>query len=131
MSSGLTQSRRIICVSYSGDSPKNTPMTFARYWNRPGIDRTFPNTRIGPYKNSETEIELTARGFRLATSVGGTLTGRGGDIIIIDDPLKPDDALSETKAIRRQSVVHEHAAVAPRRQADRGDRGRHAARAHG
>ena len=33
----------------------------------------------------------------MATSVGGTLTGRGGDIIIIDDPLKPDDALSETK----------------------------------
>ena len=57
----------------------------------------FPNTRIGQYKNSETEIELTARGFRLATSVGGTLTGRGGDIIVIDDPLKPDDALSETR----------------------------------
>jgi predicted phage terminase large subunit-like protein len=38
-----------------------------------------------------------ARGFRLATSVGGTLTGRGGDLIIIDDPLKPDDAYSETK----------------------------------
>ena len=63
----------------------------------PWYRRTFPNARIGPYKNSETEIELTARGFRLATSVGGTLTGRGGDIIIIDDPLKPDDALSETK----------------------------------
>ena len=57
----------------------------------------FPTARIGPYKNSETEIELTSRGFRLATSVGGTLTGRGGDIIVIDDPLKPDDALSETK----------------------------------
>jgi hypothetical protein len=57
----------------------------------------FPSTRVRPYKNSETEIELTARGFRLATSVGGTLTGRGGDIIVIDDPLKPDDALSETK----------------------------------
>lgn len=39
----------------------------------------------------------TARGFRLATSVGGTLTGRGGDIVVIDDPLKPDDAFSETK----------------------------------
>jgi predicted phage terminase large subunit-like protein len=56
----------------------------------------FPGTRIGR-KDAETEIELTARGFRLATSVGGTLTGRGGDLIIIDDPLKPDDAYSETK----------------------------------
>jgi hypothetical protein len=32
---------------------------------------------------------------RLATSVGGTLTGRGGQFIIIDDPLKPQDAHSE------------------------------------
>jgi hypothetical protein len=28
---------------------------------------------------------------------GGTLTGRGGDLIIIDDPLKPDDAYSDVK----------------------------------
>jgi hypothetical protein len=32
----------------------------------------------------------------LAVSVQGTLTGRGGDLIIIDDPIKPDDALSES-----------------------------------
>jgi predicted phage terminase large subunit-like protein len=56
----------------------------------------FPATRIGQ-KDSETEITMTARGFRLATSVGGTLTGRGGDTIIIDDPLKRDDAYSEAK----------------------------------
>jgi predicted phage terminase large subunit-like protein len=29
--------------------------------------------------------------------VGGTLTGRGGNLIIIDDPIKPEDANSETK----------------------------------
>ena len=34
-------------------------------------------------------------GFRMATSVGGTLTGRGADLVIIDDPQKPDEALSE------------------------------------
>jgi predicted phage terminase large subunit-like protein len=34
--------------------------------------------------------------MRLATSVGGTLTGRGGSLIIIDDPIKPDDAMSAT-----------------------------------
>jgi len=32
----------------------------------------------------------------LATSVGGVLTGRGADFLIIDDPLKPDEALSDT-----------------------------------
>ncbi len=39
----------------------------------------------------------TSKGVRLATSVGGVLTGRGADFIIIDDPLKPDEALSETQ----------------------------------
>lgn len=33
----------------------------------------------------------------MSTSVGGVLTGRGADIIIIDDPQKPDEALSETR----------------------------------
>ena len=39
----------------------------------------------------------TARGYRYATSVGGTLTGRGADIIILDDPQKPDEAQSEAQ----------------------------------
>ena len=33
----------------------------------------------------------------MATSVGGVLTGRGADFIIVDDPLKPDEALSDTQ----------------------------------
>jgi predicted phage terminase large subunit-like protein len=94
---GHDPSRRIICVSYSADLAKKHANDFRAVLESHWYQTIFPTTRIGPYKNSETEIEFTARGFRLATSVGGTLTGRGGDIIIIDDPLKPDDALSETK----------------------------------
>jgi hypothetical protein len=41
------------------------------------------------------------RGTLMATSVGGVLTGRGADMIIIDDPVKPDEALSEA---RRRAV---------------------------
>jgi predicted phage terminase large subunit-like protein len=37
----------------------------------------------------------------MATSVGGVLTGRGADVIIIDDPLKPDEAVSD---VRRQNA---------------------------
>ena len=39
----------------------------------------------------------------MATSVGGVLTGRGADMIILDDPLKPDEALSEP----RRNAVNE------------------------
>ncbi len=61
----------------------------------------FPGTRLSPEKQSVGEFMTTEKGFRMSTSVGGVLTGRGADIIILDDPLKPDDALSET---RRTSV---------------------------
>jgi predicted phage terminase large subunit-like protein len=54
----------------------------------------FPKTRLK--RATDTEIETTAGGGRLATSVSGVLTGRGADIIIIDDPIKPEDAHSET-----------------------------------
>jgi predicted phage terminase large subunit-like protein len=63
--------------------------------------RLFPHTRIDPRKNTESEFETTGRGYRLGTSVGGTLTGRGGNLIVIDDPIKPGDAMSET---RREAV---------------------------
>jgi predicted phage terminase large subunit-like protein len=55
----------------------------------------FP-TRLSERK-AVNDFTTTKQGTRMATSVGGVLTGRGADIIIIDDPLKPDDALSETK----------------------------------
>jgi predicted phage terminase large subunit-like protein len=94
---GRDPTRRIICVSYSADLAKKHSNDFRAVLESPWYRSAFPSTRIGLFKNTETEIELTARGFRLATSVGGTLTGRGGDTIVIDDPLKPDDASSETK----------------------------------
>jgi hypothetical protein len=93
---GHDPSQRIICVSYSGDLAKKHANDFRAVLEAPWYRELFPGTRIGP-KDSETEIELTVRGSRLATSVGGTLTGRGGDLIIVDDPLKPDDAYSEAK----------------------------------
>ena len=45
------------------------------------------------------EFVTTRQGYRLATSNGGVLTGRGADFIMIDDPLKPEEALSA--ALRR------------------------------
>src|SRR6266436_4460152 len=59
------------------------------------------DTRISGERDAASEFETNEGGYRLSTSIGGVLTGRGADIIIIDDPLKADDALSET---RRRSV---------------------------
>lgn len=56
----------------------------------------FPTTRIAPGQNEKHKFITTRRGFRLATSVGGTVTGEGGDVLIIDDPLSAWQAMSAT-----------------------------------
>ncbi len=94
---GHDPSRRTICVSYSSELAYKHSNDFRALISAPWYQRAFPNTRVGRFKDSEGEIEFTGRGYRLATSVNGTLTGRGGDLIIIDDPLKPIDSLSEPK----------------------------------
>jgi predicted phage terminase large subunit-like protein len=50
---------------------------------------------VGFSKDSESECVTTKGGGRFAVPVGGSFTGRGADVIIIDDPMKADDALSE------------------------------------
>src|ERR1700751_6104467 len=54
-------------------------------------------TRLAPHRQAVQEFITTCQGYGLATSTGGVLTGRGADIILIDDPLKPDEALSEAQ----------------------------------
>ena len=58
--------------------------------------RIFP-TRLAPHRQAVQEFLTTRQGYRLATSNGGVLTGRGADIILIDDPLKPEEALSDAQ----------------------------------
>lgn len=85
---------RIIVVSYNQGLAtffsRQTRQVMQTAWYR----ALFPSTRI-PTRAAETAFHTTAGGFRKATSTGGTLTGRGGDLIIVDDPLKADDAYSE------------------------------------
>lgn len=94
---GHDPTRRIICASYGSDLAIKFSNDFRAILNDNWYRMLFPNTRISRTKDSESEVVLTERGFRLATSVGGTLTGRGGDTIIIDDPLKPVDAASQPR----------------------------------
>ena len=62
----------------------------------PWYRRIFP-TRLAAHRQAVQEFITTRQGYRLATSTGGVLTGRGADIILIDDPLKPDEALSDAQ----------------------------------
>ena len=47
-------------------------------------------------QNTKIRFENDRGGYRIASSVDGTATGDGGDIIIVDDPISAGDALSTT-----------------------------------
>lgn len=52
--------------------------------------------KLSEDQNQKSEFQNTSRGYMVATSVGGTITGKGGNVIILDDPLNPQEALSDS-----------------------------------
>ena len=100
---GHDPTKRLIVVSYSADLAIKHGNDFRAVVNSKGYRAIFSGMRISAMKNTQTEVVTTRNGFRLAMSVDGALTGRGGDIIIIDDPIAALAALSQ-KA--REHVQH-------------------------
>lgn len=97
---GHDPSLQFICVSYSNTLAEELSRQFRVVVASDWYKRVFPRTRAT--RDTATEFVTSAGGGRFTTSVGGTLTGLGADIIIIDDPMKADDATSE--AARRQVI---------------------------
>ena len=94
---GQDPTNHIICVSYSQDLSSKHALDSRAVMESDWYRRIFPGTQLHGDKKSVGEFMTTQRGGRLSTSVGGTLTGRGGNFIIIDDPHKADEGvLSET-----------------------------------
>ena len=93
---GLDPKARIINICYSSDLAAKLSRDTKRLMISDIYKKVFPNTVLRADKQTETLFETTANGFRYATSIGGTLTGIGGNYIIIDDPIKANDASSET-----------------------------------
>ncbi len=78
---------RIICASYGQDLAAKHARDCPTVMNSPWYRQVFPKTRFD--RRNEHDLETTRKGGRYATSVSGSLTGRGGRVIIIDDPMKP------------------------------------------
>ena len=97
---GQDPTKRIIVASYSHalaiKHSMDTKLVVQSEWYKD----MFPLTEILKGSNTQRKFVTTQRGFRYATSVGGTLTGEGADIIILDDPQTPMQA-NNSKGQRR------------------------------
>jgi predicted phage terminase large subunit-like protein len=96
---GQDPSLNFVCVSYSNELSGNLARDCLTIMQAPWYRELFPRTIIR--RAAAHDFQTTANGGRLATSVTGSLTGRGGDIIILDDVIKPDEATSE---VTREAV---------------------------
>ncbi len=92
---------QIICASYAQDLANKHASDCRTILTSRFYQDLFPGTRLSRHRKAVHDFMTTRNGCRLSTSVGGVLTGRGADYVIIDDPLKPDEALSDTQ---RKSV---------------------------
>lgn len=63
------------------------------YWYRSNWGDIFELTSD---QNQKTRFENSKTGYRIATSVGGSATGEGGDFIVVDDPHNIEERESDT-----------------------------------
>ncbi|MFV9839244.1 MAG: terminase, partial [Aaplasma endosymbiont of Hyalomma asiaticum] len=91
---GLNPCARIIVASYSQILSEklslDTRCIIQSQWYR----KIFSEVEILNVQNTKRKFQTTKLGFRFATSVGGSLTGEGGNFLIVDDPMNPQQASS-------------------------------------
>ena len=99
---GRDRSARIMTVSYSPELAYSLALK-SREIMESEFYRDLFGSVISSSKNAVSDFHTTEGGCRISVPVFGSITGRGADKIIIDDPLKPDDAMSDTRAGRSTS----------------------------
>lgn len=102
---------KIICGSYSAELSYEIHEKCRTIANASWYRKAFPEFNISHVddltdkantKNTQKQFTTTSGGQRIAVSTFGTVTGKGGDLIIGDDLMNPDEASSEVK---RQSTI--------------------------
>jgi predicted phage terminase large subunit-like protein len=91
---GHDPSRRIMCVAYSKEVAQAQAVQFNRVVSTAWYRRVFSDCRPR-VPNRQLEWQTTAGGYRLATSIEGSVLGRGADFIILDDPNKGQEIYSK------------------------------------
>ena len=97
----------IICASFSAELSAEIHGKCRTLSNASWYRSAFPDFSIktiaedaadkAATKNTQKQFITTAGGGRIATSTGGSITGKGGDLIIGDDLMNPEEAASRTQ----------------------------------
>tara|TARA_R110000824_G_scaffold263717_4_gene452528 strand:- start:1745 stop:3220 length:1476 start_codon:yes stop_codon:yes gene_type:complete len=94
-------STKFLCASYSADLALELATTARSVVESAWYQERF-EVQLAMDQNNKSFYRNTNTGYRISTSVGGSATGKGGDILIVDDPhnLK----LIESEVIRSEDI---------------------------
>jgi hypothetical protein len=81
---GHRPSAQVICASYAQDLSNKLAADCRNIMTSKWYQDLFPSTRLAAGRQSVHDFTTTENGFRLSTSVGGVLTGRGADFILAE-----------------------------------------------
>lgn len=90
-------SLRIVTASYSATLSMDHAQKSRDIIRSEKYRTLFPEVEIRQDMDAKLRYGNTKGGKRLVTSVGGTITGLHGDILIIDDPIDPKGSKSEAE----------------------------------
>jgi predicted phage terminase large subunit-like protein len=97
---GVFPEKSLILATYNETFSRDFGRAVKDYMQSPAFRQVFPDSKLK--RVSTTRIESTAGGVLFFTGVGGSITGRGGHALIIDDPIKnreeADSQLERDKA---------------------------------
>jgi predicted phage terminase large subunit-like protein len=89
--------RRFLYASYAQSLSKRDSLKCRRIIESPFYQARYGKVfRLTSDQNEKMRFENDKTGYRIATSVGGSATGEGGDAIIVDDPHNAQEAQSDT-----------------------------------
>ena len=97
---GHHPSAEILAISYGQELARKFAEDTRSLMQSDLYARIF-DTRLVSARQAPHALRTTAGGIRRATSIDGAATGIGADLMIFDDPQKPNEALSE--AVRRST----------------------------
>lgn len=100
---GRDPRRQIISASYNADLAKNFGRKVQSQVQSPLYQAMFPNLGVDAAVIAVDSWDTAHRGAYNAIGVGGGVLGKGGDIIIIDDPYKNQQA-AESEAEQRKVI---------------------------
>ena len=90
--------KRFISLSYASMLSKKHNMNRRDIIKSPWYQGNWGNRfELKTDMDTQMKFENNKTGFMFATSIGGTLTGEGGDYIIVDDPHNPQQAQSDAE----------------------------------